>query len=570
MKLRPYLRWELLLAVTLVGCTSLAPTTPERMAMSPAGETTAIGTAGDNSEGEATRGGRVFMMIQWPAATRRAQAIPEQATSIEITLRKKDGTTLDTSRVQRPAGETPVSTVSFKVDPGVGVIDIEAIARRDDTILARGVRKDVPVRHNTATGVSLTLSSDATLRIRIERQLVIVKDLQHYFQRFSHWVSYPTSSEARTFIDAATAMFQQAGRDAYDLQRAAGLVSWPEPRSLSTPTGALERWVSSARAGYAVELSGHDPVKVYWPGYAASLDYTPTGATRRLAVGLAPAGATGDQSRAEGHLDVTASWIKEPYLTGAFTGLLDGIGEPATRSVRLFAGERPDWDTITAVSAEARFDPQGQALGTGGQITIDGFANATNSTLVKGLLNLYSYYPPVFPTLNWPTHGFARVEIPSAAATADVRLDTAFSRAVGSATLSLKDNQGNRSTFRTRLEGGITPPTRQYVPFQTGELAVVLEDLSEGLRLEGTLALNLDVPALTVKAKLLDMTSDTLIGTIDYDMPLRNGTFEPYHNDSWPYLVLMDGPDGTPGSSIQLNPGLLTGQTTGYVGVSLY
>ena len=562
MKSKIIARWGLVVAVGLVGCTVGVPNIVETPKV-PAGD------AGLDAKEQPARQGNVVLRIQWPLRGKTVQAIPAGADSIEIAVRTQAGKLLESQTVNRPEGDAPVSTISFQIAPSLGTVDIDVVVRGAGAILARGGKRGVPVRDNTSTGVSITLDTDDSVTVRLARQLVLLKDMYHYFDRFQNW------QQARSFPEVA--VMEASGRaflDAFNLhgQRLFREVrTGTNPQALLGVTGARETWHLPQEPALGFDFRDQEILRAFWPGYQLTQAFTPGPSSRRLALALSPDSPQGDQTVASVEVEVSAPWVVDPQLQGTFAGLPTSGTTPALRSWSLFGGERPVFEGITDLQGRAQVDPNGRGdLRFKGAFKLSGIQEAGASPLMAALrhANPYTYYA-------WtriPTQGEASFSMPSLQAAMTAALGADFQTGNVNLSLTPKDAQGATSTFKIAADVSVRlKKEAEKTLLDGGTLTFQIDDEMEDLRPKGTVTLATQPQQLVVHAEFVDVPTLTVIGTIDYEAPFdeRGGLIQS-KNETWPYLVLNDGEGGTPGTRIHLTPGLFTGKTTGGLSVYLY
>ena len=559
MKSKSIARWGLVVAIGLVGCTAGVPAIVEKPSnLSP-------DAASDHAQEPAAQGNLV-LRIQWPARSLSTQAIPTNATTIVITIRSKTGQVLASRNITRPAGEAPVSTVTFQIAPAHGLVDVDVVATNGNEILAQGVSKNVPIRDNTSTGVVITLDSEASITFRIARQIVLLKDLHHYFDRFENWKDPRSFSEVlamETAVRSVGDSLTMGGQRLFQAMRfsATGMEGAP---------GAIETWHLPGEPALGLELRDREILKAYWPGYQLAQVFTINPANRRWELALTPGTGAADQTRATLSTELAAAWVPEPQLQGSFSGVKAQSSTPAARVFMLAAGERPVPETISDLRMNAQVDPQGNAAHRfKGALELGDVQDASTSPLYDVLVGANPYTS--FWT-RYPTKAEASLEFASLKAALTAALQPDFLG--GAATLRLvpRDRNGGHSVFVVKADAKLQVEKRGDRSMITGgTLNFALDDELEDMRLEGTLTLDSEPLSLRVAARFVDIPTGTVIGTIDYDAPFdANGSLNPAKNETWPTLVLTDGENGAPKTRIHLTPGLFTGRTSGNLNVYIY
>jgi hypothetical protein len=555
-------RWGLIAAVGLVGCTAGVPA----IVKEPASSSKEAATA-DAVPPAAL--GNLLMRIQWPSRGITTQAIPAGADSIAIAVYTKAGQLLDSKTVTRPAGDAPVSNIRFQIAPSHGLVDIEVIVRGGSAILAQGGKKDVPVRDNTATGVSITLDTEGSVAVRLDHQLVLLKNMYHYFDRFQNW------QQARSFPEVAA--MEASGRAVIDAFNLHGQRLFREVRIGSNPQasrgvpGAREIWHLPHEPALGFEFRDLEILRAFWPGYQVAQTFTSGATTRRLGLALSPDSPQGDQTNANLEVEVSAPWVVEPQLQGTFAGSPSSGASPALRAWSLFGGERPVFEGLTDLQGRAQVDPNGREdRRFKGAFKLSGIQEAGTSPLMAALrhANPYAYYA-------WtriPTQAEGSFSMPSLQAAMTASLDSDFQTGRVKLSLTPKDGQGTSSTFT--IAADVSVRLRQEAEktlFDGGTLNFQIDDEMEDLRLKGKVTMATQPQQLLIHAEFIDIPTLTVIGTIDYEAPFdeRGGLIQS-KNETWPTLVLLDGEGGTPGTRIHLTPGLFSGKTTGGLSVYLY
>lgn len=562
MKSKVIARWGLVVAIGLVGCTVGVPNvveTPEVIS----------GDVGLDSKDHPARQGNLVMRIQWPSRGNSIQAIPAGADSIEIAVRTHAGKLLESQAVTRPAGDAPVSTIFFKIAPSHGTVDIDVVVRGSGAILARGGKKGVPVRDNTSTGVSITIDDDDSVTLRLARQLVLLKDMYHYFDRFQNW------QHVRSFPEVSA--MEASGRALVDAFNLHGQRLFREVRTGTNPQasigapGVRETWHLPQEPALGFEFRDQEILRAYWPGYQVTQAFMPGASSRRLGLTLSPDSTQGDQTLANAEVEVSAPWVVEPQLQGTFAGLPTNGTTPALRSWSLFGGERPVFEGITDLQGRAQVDPNGRGdLRFKGAFKVSGIQEAGASPLMAALrqANPYTYYA----WTRFPTQAEASFSMPSLQAAMTAAVGADFQTGKVSLSLTPKDAQGAISTFKIAADVSVRLRNEaEKTLLDGGTLNFQIDDEMEDLRLKGTVTLATQPQQLLVQAEFVDVPTLTVIGTIDYEAPFdeRGGLIQS-KNETWPYLVLNDGEGGTPGTRIHLTPGLFSGKTTGGLSVYLY
>lgn len=559
MKSKSIARWGLVAAVGLVGCTAGVPAIVEKPG-------NVSSDAASELPQEPAALGNLVMRIQWPARARSTQVIPKDATTIVITIRSKAGQTLVSRTITRPVGEAPVSTVTFQIAPSQGTVDVDVVATNGNQILAQGGSKNVPIRDNTSTGVVITLDSEASITLRIARQIVLLKDLHHYFDRFENW------KDPRSFPEIFA--MEAAGRSVGDSLTMGGQRLFQAMRfavaGMEGAPGATETWHLPGEPALGLELRDREILKAYWPGYQLAQAFTINPGNRRWDFALSPGTGSAEQTRATLSTELAATWVPEPQLKGSFSGVNAQSSTPAARAFMLAGGDRPVPETISALRISGAVDPQGSvAHRFKGALELTDVKDAAVSPLYDVLVGANPYAS--FWT-RYPTKAEASLEFASLKAALTAALQPDFLS--GKATLRLvpRDRNGGHSAFVIKADAKVQVEKRGDRSMVTGgTLNFALDDELEDLRLEGTVTLGSEPLSLRVAARFVDIPTGTVIGRIDYDAPFdANGALNPAKNETWPTLVLTDGENGSPGTRIHLTPGLFTGRTAGNLNVYIY
>ncbi len=574
MKSKVIARWGLVVAIGLVGCTVGVPNVADTPKVS-------SGDAGLDAMEQPAHQGNLVMRIQWPARPLATQAIPLEAETIEVSVRSKSNQLLVSKTIDRPAGESPVSTFSFQISPAHETVNVEVVVRGGGKILAQGGQADVPIRDNTSTGVVITLDNEASLTIRISRQITLLKDLYHYADRFDNWVNPRTFPEVLTMEAAVRQVVDSFNSNGQHLFHAMSLGA--NGTLIEGAPGTVETWHLPGQSILGLELRDRAILKAFWPGYQISQAFTSGPLQRRLDLALNPSSPSGDQTRATLSADVTSSWVAEPQLRGSFAGVNPQSETTGARAFDLFGGERPVPETISALRLSGEIVPQGQVASRfKAALELNEVRETATSPLLAAIRdanpNGYVYFPYAYygvavnSLTRFPTKGEASLEFPSLHAALSAALNPDFTS--GSVTLRLapRDKAGVRSVFLAKADASVRiEKVGERSMITGGVLSFVLDDEMENLRLEGTVTLDSEPLRLVVEARFVDIPSRTVIGRIDYDAPFdERGGLNVSKNETWPYLVLMDGAGGTPGTRIHLTPGLFTNRTSGGLNVYIY
>ncbi|HEY9854879.1 MAG TPA: hypothetical protein V6D05_04015 [Stenomitos sp.] len=609
MRLKKYFRWELVLALSLVGCTSVVP---NRLGLPQ------LTKDSSGASSVVTQKSSLFFQVRWPErAAYQSQEIPQEAESLEVTIKAKDGTPIDRKSIARPTNGTSVSDVVFPLDPTLKLVDVFVRALDGSgNEVAVGKVLDVRIRDNTATGVTVTLvkgsAANAQLEIdaRINQQLTLLHNIQNYFSRFDHFKTYGDSPEARDVNAAVQAILEHfpfkphnepAPYYTPDPNYSPDPNQTPMPGDLRTASfGGFGLHTYSG--GIGVRVSGTStPVRLfnpndstqymdilngvmtnlYWPGYVLTHTYQDLGGTHTADFAVAPAAQGGDGSSADLNVAVTAgNWIPEPALTVMLDGLVNG--QQATQSVTFFGGLRPDEHTLSSVKVGASVTPQGldaKSFRLSG--ALDGFRDLSASPFYR--LIQENMAPKVYPTgsaTNYPgsatdypgsqpvalpaylpTHALIQAQVPSAQATSDIRVTDDLMGLQTKTQLHLKDNDGNFSDFLLELGANAKIGTvggRSAVV--SGDVGFALTDQKEFLKLEGVVHVDPATGKAVISARFVDVPSNTVIGNLDWTFDSKA---DPNHIAYWPELRLQDG------KTYRLTPGFFSGQTTGDVRVDV-
>lgn len=617
MKLKQYFRWELVLALSLVGCTSVVPNQLGLPSLTK-GE-----TSGANSV--AAKKSSLFFQVRWPERKGfQTQEIPDLTKALEVSVKAKDGTPIDSKTITRPTDGSNLSDVVFNLDPTLKVVDINVRALDDaGNEVAFGQKLDVQIRDNTATGVTVTLIAGTTqqakdqLQIEINRKLVLLHDVKNYFSRFDQLAKYGESPEVKDLNGSMQAMFQSwpfkdKSRDQGYYTPAPyypgdgtepspypsdGSYQTPPPDGTTTTRYGVRTIAALNPDGTTRLVNPNDSTvyldfldgvakKLYWPGAIAALEYLDEGALHKAGVLI-----TGnDQTTAELKLGVTAgTWVPEASLKTELDGLIDG--QPATASLTFFGGLKPDERSITLVTVGASVVPKGiQANRFHLGAVLDTPRDVSGSPLFRIAQQAAPkpYYPsptapvagypstgypsPGYPGGNYgpqqpmlpsylPTHARFFAHAPAAQATADVRLSDDMLGVQSRTELRVRDNLGAFSSFLLELGATAQTGTVGGQPaIVSGDFGFSLVDKKEELKLEGVVHGDMTTQKAIIQARFVDVPSNTVLGTLDWTFDPKG---DPNHLAYWPELKLQDG------NSYRLTPGFFSGQTTGNVRVDV-
>lgn len=570
MRYGQYLRWELLLAVTLVGCSSVVPGRVGLPDLTRNATSQGPGTGGNY---QAAHTSELFLSIRWPEqAAYNAQTIPSETTKLTFTVLAKDGhTVVGPQDVNRPSTETK-SNVSLKVPTSLGVVDLRVEAKKaDGGVVAIGEALNILLRDNTATGVSVVLKANASaIEVRQDRQLVLLKDLKSYVERFNHLPNYGRTEEYKDIAAAADALFKHSGLF-YSSQPSTtiGYASAPYRIIQATMEHMVMEPLSATRS---VDILGSELQKLYWPGYQLGMAFTGGAPTHTLDLTFNPDATYGpsDGSLLKAHGELTAgSWLSEPLMCNDLTGFV--AGNPATRSIVLFGGERPDLATITAIRANGYLDPKGNLVKrVGGEAFVDRFGDVTASEFYKVMLDMAA--TTSLPVTSVPLRGHFLGFTPSMAATADLNLADNLAWGNLRTEAKIKDKFASPANFSLEATAsprfGLVAGKRAIVGV---DLEYALTDRIEQLRVEGTAEVALSpvgyhpLSKVKVFARVIDVPSGDRMAWMDYDMPIGpDGYPDVYRSAYWPTLHFKDGTEH------HFTPGFFTGESTGSVSVGVW
>ncbi len=626
MRLKAYFRWELVLALSLVGCTSVVP---NRLGLP---QLTQGGTSDATSA--IAKKGSLFFQVRWPErGAYRAQEIPTETETIEVHVKATDGTPIDSKVIPRPSGASSVSDVAFELDPTLKVVDIFVRGlNAAGQEVAFGKKLGVLIRDNTATGVTVTLKSgDATqteqeLQLELNRKIALLHDVRNYFNRFDHFNRFHESVEARDVKEAMESILQNAP---FKPQGPRDNTYYPTPDpNYSPPAGTEGGDPTRTATGYVIRSFGtigtrvtdgtirlsnpNDPSqymdilngelkKLYWTGYALTPSYSDAGGGRHTAgVAIAPFGEGGNGSMLDLNVEVTAgTWVAEPSLTVTLDGNVNN--QPGTATFTLLGGLKPEERTLSQVKVAGSLTPKGNEAGkVHSSVLFDTFRDVSGSPLYQlfkisaprtgpiapapypggstgtypgGSTGTYADSPAtggsggnygdsyfLLPSF-MPTNARFLAHVPSAQATTDVRVTDDMLGVQSRTELRLRDNANTFSNFL--LELGVTTQVGAIggqPAIVSGDFGFSLVDQKEALKLEGVVHGDMAARTVTVKARFVDVPSNTVLGNLDWTFE-PNG--DPNHLAYWPVLHLQDGTEH------RLTPGFFSGETTGNVRVDV-
>lgn len=580
MRMKRILRWELLLALGLVGCTAVAP---GRLGVQP--PVTALGPAAPGAAGAVRAPSTtLFLKIRWPAREGyAAQVIPTQTEAIVVSV-LKSGSVIKRHEQRRPApGAEPVTTLSFDLDPGLEQVDLRVEGLdAAGKVLVRGEQLGVPLRDNTATGISVRLAYDG-VTMRYERQLVVLNDLRSYVRRFGGVVG-PTGQ------DLATAFGALSERSPLLPLFFRALLAPPDDAEPPAAPGSGEEspvefgalfdnwdWQASALGSRLMALA--------WPGHHA--DWAFDDATHRLDVAVRPSpGEEAQGTTADLFAQLEAGeWVPSPLVRLMLSGSapdetwlsheLHPLGEwqPATGSLsalRLGADVVPEGrqDRRVTLGFEARdFVASASVPYAASWFEVRPVAPVAARGEYPGEGPMPPPQPGPFGE-RVPTRLQLIADLPTARATASVQLSaTTLSL---TAPLWLKDAMGSVSRFEARLDATPSAHVRsgrlRHFP---DPLRFGFADPAEQLAFEGTVTFDMGANRARMVARILDTSERAdrkLLATLEQDWNLdANGDLRLERLRDWPVLTVND--EGQ--RQYRLTPGFFTGEEAGHVTVEV-
>lgn len=634
MRVKHYLRWELLLALSLVGCTSVVP---NRIGLPQLPTTGAAEVQPPVTPAGLNLGTRLLFQVRWPAQPGYGtQAIPGLTEKIEVKIVKGGLEAVAANLVKAETMVRPIegagntTTATFNLDPALKVVDVHVRAlAADGTVLSSGKRLGVPVRDNTTTGVTVTLSPTGDLpdmdQARITDHLRLLRDLPVYFKDYDQLVRYPDSPEVKELTSSLQTTFGEwmpkpvqptypggympspypsdykPGPNpdgtypspypsdykpspnpdgTYPTPSPVGATPIPYPSGDSKATayraasryttmtaGTPERLYNPSNPSQGMEILDGKFQKLFWPGYMASVKYLEDVSKHVLQAQLTPQQGGGDGTSANLHAELSAtSWVAEPSLVQSIDALLDPQSTTkVTRQVTFLAGKRPVDATITGGRLAFSVVPKG--------ITANTFSFGASADTFRDISNTPLYLAMTEKSVSSrqvtvaPRHAQFVANAPSAAATADVTVNDDLLGLKSRVDLRLRKNAGGFGAFLVELGGSMRlGPIGDHTEPVGGNAGFSLLDAAQQLRLEGSVQVQRIPFTATVIARFVDVPSNTVIGTIDYVLPVdANGKVDMNHLDSWPVLKLVDSQN----TQFRLTPGFFSGETNGFVRVDV-
>lgn len=598
MRVKQYLRWELLLALSLVGCTSVVP---NRIGLpqpsTTAAEVQPVAPAGLNL------GTRLLFQVRWPAqAGYNAQTISPDTATIEVKIVKGGmdpaaaGAEVETQTMTRPeAGFGDTTTATFNLDPALKTVDVYVRALRlDGSESSSGNRKGVPIRDNTTTGITVTLLPGGNLpdmdKLRIADHLRLLNDLPNYFKDYDQMVHYADSPEVKDLTSSLQTTFgewmpQPKVYDPTPMPIDPTYNPSPDPTTTGgTPlapyrtarygiqavTPGSGRLQNPSNPSQMMDVQNYLFQKLYWTGYEGTFNYSEDLLKHSLQVNVVPSTAGGgDGTSATLRAELSASsWVTEPSLTPMIDAwVVDGTATSSVTWPITFLGGKKPADANAVTGGRVRFDvtPKGNTANTFSfGLAADTFRDISNTPVYLAATEQSSASRQVTMA---PKHVQLTAFAPSAEATADVTLNDDLLGLKSRTDLRVKKNTGGIGAFLLDLGGSMRlGPIGDHTEPVSGNLGFALVDTVQQLRLEGTVQLQRVPFKATFAARFIDVPTNTVIGTIDYDLPVdANGKVDMNHLSSWPVLKLMDAQ----GSQFTLTPGFFSGETNGYVRVDV-
>lgn len=576
MRLKRYLRWEFVLAATLVGCTSVAPNRIGLPASTSSSERPGEATGAGKLQSQAVRTSELVFKVRWPQAAGYAtQLIPTDTQSLAITVLAKDKTVIgDPAVIQREAGKN-TATASIAIPTSYGLVDVQVQAKDGaGKVVAAGLSRDVVLRDNTATGVIVELSEVVDeIKIRQNQQIVLLKNLKTYFERYQDKINYfdPYRSPEWQAALGALGVATQNRMEAFAWLPLVGVPYSPTaPRTVPVSSStALERLVKLDDPKTFYEIVGTDLKKYAWPLGWATWDFARDGNRHTVNVHADATfpGGSSYTTTADFTTEVTAdTWTPEPYFVQALHGLING--KEATRSLVFLGGERPDYNTASYARTKLVLDSKTDvARHFDAEGFVDQFKSISGTDLDQVFRDIAGVNSPT--EFRLPRHGRAIANAPSLAATADLHVDDALNNAALDMALRANDTFDMPGNFKLVISAVPTYGTLGGKRAITAaHLIYTLDDLNEKIRLKGTADVTFGfglTPAFRAKADILDLLAETdyVLGTLTYEMPYLNGVPDANRWAYWPLLELNDHTDPALRTKIRVTPGLFSGESTG-------
>lgn len=572
MRLKKYLRWELVLALSLVGCTAAIP---NRLGSQPTG----LGSDASLPGASIARGGSLYFKIRWPAPSGlRTQATQFNPDAVKIFIKKTDGTEIQSQVLTRPTDGTFERTAKFVLDPALKQVDVFAEAWGGDVLLAKGKHLAVPVRDNTATPVAIALDlvdqngNQAGLDLRLAPELAMLHSLPEQIARYSNLRDYGHSPELMELKAAIEMTIGRVFGDHHDDRL-------PSPMPSATPMSSAGYRVQSLESPtfrllsgpvQAVDLDGSTPIAMYWPGFQGAYAFTGgnTG-LHALDFKVTPTGT--DQTTANLHAELDAgAWLPERELTTIARGYEAGATTESTRSIVFLGGMRPDFQTVTRGKLHLDVTPWGIATKGGAlDLALDQVRDVSSTAFFQFLQSKAS---ASIPATLWPSHASIVAHTPTIAATADIKAADDFLGGQLKSNWRLLDKNGQPGYYDLALGLQERLGTVNGKPEIAGaDLAFALDDVALGLRFKGIAHVEASPPKVNIQADFVDITSNLVLGTLNYDLPIDGfGRVDFSRLAAWPVLTVADPtkPDDTR-KSYRLTPGFFSGDMNGTIQVEV-
>ncbi|MBO9541760.1 hypothetical protein J7643_14315 [bacterium] len=604
MRTKRILRWEILLALGLVGCTAVAPSRigPPSTSTAQGPEASAIAPAHHTSS--------LILRIRWPERQGLAtQAIPNATEKIVVTILGPNGAKVHEKTAQRPAAgqlNTP-TTLTFDLDPALGSVTLEAVAYGPgNTRLAEGRQANIRLLDNVALGVSITLTDTGALQVVYANQLALVKNLEGYMERFHDFANYERTSEGEAIKGAFDRVLGR--RTLGDLLRPYSPPpedegGFPMPSEGVPPAGPERLWEVGVEpefeGSWGVDLLGRSLLALYWQGYTSPDAWAnfkgdwqlsrPDPQRWQLDVNGAPdsfGGQYSDQSTFALRARMDAGqWTDTPWGTRFLRGSNDGPF--VTRIIDLFGPKTPVFGTMGAFSLDFDLTPNGDAARAYSyRFEADSFRSSASvpvalNTELGGPVDLLwdLLRDPIFSRLtDLSTHLPAlpgRVSIvshyPSLQSTMSMAVRSASTIDLNVAA-RLKDNAGARVTFPVAMSFSPTYAFEQGKrKLATNKVHFEVADSQQQLKLVGDFEQGPTV--MTLHAQIVDTSgrqTNTLLATLDHTWNKHpNGGFDFSRIADFPLLVVNDDPDESKRTRYRLTPGFFNGDKLGHVSVEV-
>lgn len=577
MRLKKYLRWELVLALSLVGCTAAIP---NRLGGQPAGVGSEAALPGE----QVARGGSLYFQIRWPGpSAMRTQATQFNPDAVKIFIKKADGTEIQSQVLTRPTDGTFERTARFVLDPALKQVDVFAEAWGANNLLAKGKHLAVPVRDNTSTPVAIALDlvdqdgNQAGLDLRLAPELAMLHSLPELVARYSNLRDYGNSPELHELKSAIEATVGRVFGD----HHGGGDGSSPHPSEtpMSSPMPPAPYRVQSVQSTpfrllsgpiQAVDLDGSVPTAMYWAGFRGAYAFT-GGMTglHSLDFNVTPTGS--DQTTANVHAELDAdAWLPEPDLTKVEKGYEGDATTESTRSIVLLGGMRPDFPTMKRGKLHLDVTPWGIAAKRGAlDLQLDQVRDVSSTAFFQFLQSKASSSVGI---TRLPSHASIVAYTPTIAATADIKAADDFLGGQIRSNWRLLDKNGQPSYYDLALGVQERLGTVNGKPeIAGGDVAFALDDVALGLRLKGIVHVEASPPRVNIQANFVDITSNLVLGTLNYDLPIDAfGHVDFSRLASWPVLTVGDPTKpNAPRTSYRLTPGFFSGDTNGMIQVEV-